>query len=62
MLMSSLAEDAARFGVTLTPEQIDQFDVYARELAAWNAHTNLTAITEPEAVRVRHFLDSLSLA
>jgi 16S rRNA (guanine527-N7)-methyltransferase len=57
-----LAQQASDlFGVSLTAEQVEQFDVYARELAAWNAHTNLTAITEPDAVRVRHFLDSLSV-
>jgi 16S rRNA (guanine527-N7)-methyltransferase len=49
------------FGVELSPEQVSMFDTYARELADWNAHTNLTAITEPEAVAVRHFLDALSL-
>lgn len=49
------------FGVTLTPEQADSFDVYLRELADWNSHTNLTAITAPDEVRVRHFLDSLSI-
>jgi 16S rRNA (guanine527-N7)-methyltransferase len=49
------------FGLELSPEQVSMFDTYASELAAWNAHTNLTAITEPEAVRVRHFLDSLSV-
>lgn len=55
-------EDAARlFGVTLTPEQMAQFDAYVRELAAWNSHTNLTAITTPDEVRVRHFLDSFSV-
>ncbi len=50
------------FGVPLSPEQVQQFDDYAKSLAGWNAHTNLTAIIEPDAVRVRHFLDSLSLA
>src|SRR5688572_18480415 len=59
----ALAQQAsAVFGIGLTPEQTAQFDVYARELAAWNAHTNLTAITTPDEVRVRHFLDSLSIA
>lgn len=55
--------DAARslLDLTLTPEQETAFDVYARELAAWNAHTNLTAITAPDEVRVRHFLDSLTV-
>jgi 16S rRNA (guanine527-N7)-methyltransferase len=59
----SLAQQAADlFGVQLSPQQSAQFEVYARELLNWNAHTNLTAITEPEAVRVRHFLDSFSVA
>ena len=60
--MTSLAVQAADlFGLALTPAQEAQFAQYAETLAAWNAHTNLTAITEPGAVRVRHFLDSLSI-
>lgn len=62
-LAASLGEHAAAlFGITLTPEQLALFDTYTRELAAWNAHTNLTAITDPDGVMVRHFLDSLSVA
>lgn len=57
----TLIEQAAQFGITLTSEQVAQFDTYARELADWNQRVNLTAIVEPEAVRVRHFLDSLSI-
>ncbi|MEP7292746.1 MAG: 16S rRNA (guanine(527)-N(7))-methyltransferase RsmG, partial [Chloroflexota bacterium] len=58
----TLAEQAAALlEVTLTPEQETQFDLYARELAVWNVHTNLTAITEYNAVQVRHFLDSLTV-
>ncbi len=55
--------DAARalLDLTLTSGQESAFDVYARELAEWNAHTNLTAITAPDEVRVRHFLDSLTV-
>lgn len=49
------------FGMTLTPEQLTQFETYARELAVWNERMNLTAITEPDAVNVKHFLDSLSV-
>lgn len=61
--MPTLAEQAAAlFDIPLTPEQLAQFDLYARDLAEWNEHTNLTAITEPGAVQVRHFLDSLSIA
>lgn len=52
---------AALFDLTLTPEQAAQFDQFAVELADWNQRMNLTAITAPEEVRVKHFLDSLSL-
>jgi 16S rRNA (guanine527-N7)-methyltransferase len=62
MVTQTLTEQAAAlFDVQLTLEQAAQFDIYARELLAWNTHTNLTAITEPEAIQVRHFLDSLSI-
>lgn len=60
--MGPLAEAAhGLFGLSLTAEQEAAFDAYALELAAWNAHTNLTAITAVEDVRVRHFLDSLTV-
>ena len=62
-MSSTLAKQAAeRFGIALTPQQVGQFDQYAAILAEWNAHTNLTAITDAESVQVRHFLDSLSIA
>jgi len=62
----SLAEQVAElFGLQLPPAQAVQItaqaESYSRELAAWNVHTNLTAITAPEAVQVKHFLDSLSI-
>lgn len=56
-----LRTEAAAFGITLTDAQIGQFARYAAELAVWNAHTNLTAITTDDGVRVRHFLDSLTV-
>ncbi len=57
-----LAETCAAWGLPLDAAQLAQFLVYADELAAWNAHTNLTAITDREGVYVRHFADSLALA
>ncbi|MBI1256603.1 MAG: 16S rRNA (guanine(527)-N(7))-methyltransferase RsmG [Chloroflexi bacterium] len=60
--MTTLTEEAAAvLGLSLSPEQEAQFDQYARELAVWNEHTNLTAISDPEGVRLRHFLDSLTV-
>ena len=52
---------AAGYGIFLTQEQLQQFDTYAALLLDWNTRMNLTAITEPEEVAVKHFLDSLML-
>src|SRR5947209_3924136 len=41
--------------------QIEQFLLYRQELLDWNTRMNLTAITNPEEVLIKHFLDSLSL-
>src|SRR5712692_10065405 len=44
------------------PDQlIEQFLLYRQELLDWNTRINLTAITDPEEVMIKHFLDSLSL-
>jgi 16S rRNA (guanine527-N7)-methyltransferase len=49
-------------GLELTAEQQSLFERYAKELIAWNdSRANLTAITEPLAVEMRHFLDSLTV-
>jgi 16S rRNA (guanine527-N7)-methyltransferase len=40
---------------------LDQFFRYRQELLDWNTRMNLTAITDPEEVLLKHFLDSLSV-
>jgi len=37
------------------------FECYRQELLDWNTRINLTAITDPQDVLLKHFLDSLSL-
>lgn len=37
------------------------FEIYLKELLAWNKKYNLTAITDPEEIRIKHFEDSLAL-
>ena len=37
------------------------FDLYLQELLEWNKKFNLTAVTDPEEIKVRHFEDSLSV-
>lgn len=48
-------------GIHLSPSQINQFAKYESELLIWNEKFNLTAIRDPEGIRTKHFLDSLSI-
>lgn len=47
------------FQIDLSPQQLEQLDTYAEEMVKWES--NLTSIVEPEAIEVKHFLDSMSL-
>ena len=56
-----LKEGAAALGVALEEEILSQFDRYAALLTEWNQRMNLTAITDPAEIAVKHFVDSLAL-
>lgn len=56
-----LKKGAEGLGVSFTPAHAAAFSLYLSELLKWNAKVNLTAITGPEEVAVKHFLDSISL-
>ena len=47
------------FGLTLDQTAIDRLNTYGNMLVEWNEKMNLTAITEPEEVLYKHFLDCL---
>lgn len=49
-------------GILLDEVMLDRFDTYARLLVEWNEKMNLTAITEPREIEIKHFLDCLMLA
>jgi 16S rRNA (guanine527-N7)-methyltransferase len=51
----------ALLGLELTAAQLGAFQIYADELRAWNEKFNLTAITDPRDIQIKHFLDSLSV-
>ncbi len=55
------AEGLRQLAIELTAQQSEQFERYRQELLDWNTRVNLTAITDPEEVLLKHFLDSLSL-
>ena len=46
--------------ITLTPKQLSNLATYERALVEWNTRVNLTAVDEPEKIRTKHFLDSLT--
>lgn len=59
-LQEYLKQATEGYAVRLTADQLKQFDTYYQLLVAWNQKINLTAITDPEGVAVKHFADSLS--
>jgi 16S rRNA (guanine527-N7)-methyltransferase len=59
--MQTFLEGLHRLGLELSQQQLGQFLRYREELLDWNTRINLTAITDPEEVQLKHFLDSLSL-
>jgi 16S rRNA (guanine527-N7)-methyltransferase len=48
------------FGIHLSPSQLKALKKYEEELLDWNTRISLTAIREPEKIRIKHFLDSFS--
>lgn len=60
--MERLAVEARELaGIELTPGQLAAFAAYAALLREWNERFNLTAITDDDGIRVKHFLDSLTV-
>ena len=55
---AALAQEAARFGLDVSAEQIALCERYADALIERNTSVNLTAITEPADIAHKHFLDS----
>lgn len=56
-----LQEGAAAHDISLTEQQTAAFDRYAALLVEYNQKVNLTAITEPREIVIKHFIDSLLL-
>lgn len=48
--------------IDLENSHIEQFSLYADLLIEWNQKFNLTSITDPAEIVIKHFLDSLTLS
>lgn len=54
-----LNQQCLKYDIQLTNDQIDCLDKFADMLVEWNEKFNLTAITEPDQIVYKHFIDSL---
>ena len=55
-------EYAKSMNLTIDEDKIKKFYLYMQLLIEWNEKINLTAITEPKEVIIKHFIDSLSIS
>lgn len=46
-------------GIQLTSQQLDQISLHAQSLVEWNCKINLTAITDPGQMVVKHYIDTI---
>ena len=55
-----VAEGARGLGIVLDDDRLCLFEKHASLLLEWNRKTNLTAITDPEEMAIKHFVDSIA--
>ena len=53
--------EAEKMNIRVQPRQTEQFEIYARMLAEKNKVMNVTAVTDPDGIAVKHFADSISI-
>ena len=51
----------SQYGIELSESQYKKLDIYAEFLVEYNNYVNLTAITDPKDILIKHFLDSILL-
>ena len=56
-----LKQKLNEFNIEISDNQLEKFDKYMQLLLEWNEKINLTAIIEPDEVKIKHFLDSLTV-
>lgn len=57
-----LINNLSNINIDINDKQIDMFEKYMDLLLDWNNKINLTAITEPNEIAIKHFYDSLTLS
>lgn len=57
-----IKKQANEIEIVLHEKQMEQFYQYMELLLEWNEKINLTAITKPEEIILKHFIDSITIA
>ena len=52
-------DGARKLGIEIDESVVAAFSVHAFELVKWNRKINLTSITQPREIAIKHFVDSL---
>jgi 16S rRNA (guanine527-N7)-methyltransferase len=60
MIIEQFEANMREKGITLSSEQLNQFEMYYETLVEWNEKMNLTAITDKAEVYLKHFYDSIT--
>ncbi len=61
IFFEKMQEKSKDLGVCFSVKQTEQFFEYMNLLIEWNEKMNLTAITEPEEIILKHFIDSITI-
>ena len=56
-----LEEQVKQIEISLDKTQLERFYLYMNLLLEWNEKINLTAITEPNEIILKHFIDSTTI-
>ncbi len=60
--IQELEKKAKKMQIELSNQQLEQFYLYMNLLLEWNEKINLTAITDPKEIILKHFIDSITIA
>ncbi len=55
-----IIESAREIDIPVSESQADQFAIHAVELEKWSKKMNITAISDPMDVAIKHFVDSIT--
>ena len=57
----TIKQEMEKFGISINSRQLDIMAVHGLELIKWNKKFNITSITDPFKVAIKHFIDSAIL-